>query len=121
MGETRDVSEFGMEPLSKFDIRERHILVSYVNQKEGFRLLQRVMEDTLKLLNQKMIKTDNAEEKAVLAAHAKLNGANDFYHMLLQMLQEEAILDEQAISDIGTPDNPERPVYPAEFDGQEGF
>ena len=48
MEETRDVrsvSHFGMEPLSKFDIRERHMLVSYVQQAESFRLLQRVMED----------------------------------------------------------------------------
>ena len=42
MEETRDVSHFGMEPLSKFDIRERHMLVSYVQQAESFRLLQRV-------------------------------------------------------------------------------
>ena len=34
MGET-DVSKFGMEALSRLDIRERHILVSYVQQAEA--------------------------------------------------------------------------------------
>ena len=90
MEETRDVSHFGMEPLSKFDIRERHMLVSYVQQAESFRLLQRVMEDVLKVLNQRLIKANNANPQEVVSAHATVNGANDFYHLLLQMLQEEA-------------------------------
>ena len=121
MEETRDVSHFGMEPLSKFDIRERHMLVSYVQQAESFRLLQRVMEDVLKVLNQRLIKANNANPLEVVSAHATVNGANDFYHLLLQMLQEEVMLDAQEASGIGTIDNPERPVYPAEFEGQEGF
>lgn len=124
MEETRDVrsvSHFGMEPLSKFDIRERHMLVSYVQQAESFRLLQRVMEDVLKVLNQRLIKANNANPQEVVSAHATVNGANDFYHLLLQMLQEEVMLDAQEASGIGTIENPERPVYPAEFEGQEGF
>lgn len=119
MEETRDVSHFGMEPLSKFDIRERHMLVSYVQQAESFRLLQRVLEDALKHLNQKLIKATSRDE--VLAAHAAVSGVNEFYHVFLRMLQEEIMLDAQEASGIGTIDNPERPVYPAEFEGQEGF
>ena len=118
MGET-DVSKFGMDALSRLDIRERHILVSYVQQAEAFRLLQRIMEDALKHLNQKLITASGVE--AIVAAHAAVNGANEFYHTTLRMLQEEVLLDAQETSDIGTPENPERPVYPAEFDGQEAF
>jgi hypothetical protein len=117
--EETDVSKFGMDALSKLDIRERHILVSYIQQAEAFRLLQRIMEDALKHLNQKLITASGVE--AIVAAHAAVNGANEFYHTMLRMLQEETMLDAQANSDIGTPENPERPVYPAEFDGQEAF
>jgi hypothetical protein len=117
--EETDVSKFGMDALSKLDIRERHILVSYIQHAEAFRLLQRIMEDALKHLNQKLITASGAE--AIIAAHAAVNGANEFYHRTLSMLQEEELLDVQMTSDIGTPGNPERPVYPAEFDGQEGF
>jgi hypothetical protein len=79
------------------------------------------MEDVLKVLNQRLIKANNANPQEVVSAHATVNGANDFYHLLLQMLQEEVMLDAQEASGIGTIDNPERPVYPAEFEGQEGF
>src|SRR5208282_3223640 len=114
--EARDVSVYGIDELSKIDIRERHILVSYIRN-EGFGILQRIMEDSLKTLNQNLIKATGVD--AIISAHAEVNGANKFYHTFIRMLQEETMLAGQEGSTVGTIENPERPAYMPDFEGQE--
>jgi len=116
--QVRDVSVYGIDDLSKLGIRERNILLSYINQ-EGFGLLQRVMEDALKILNQQLIKAKGVE--SIVAAHAEVNGANKFYHMILKMIEEEAMLVAQEGSTVGSISNPERPAYMPDFEGQENL
>jgi hypothetical protein len=115
-----EISKIGMEPLFQLDHRQRVVVASYVHQ-EGFIILQRLMEDSLKMLNQKLINTEVSDSQAVLANHALVKAAGLFYATLIQRISEEVTLAGNEGSTVGTIGDPERPFYPAEFEGQEQY
>jgi hypothetical protein len=115
-----DVAKIGMEPLFQLDSRQRMIVAGYVHT-EGFIILQRLMEDSLKLLNQRLINTEATNPKEVIANHALVKAAGLFYSTLIGRIREEITVASSEGSTVGTISDPERPYYPAEFDGQELF
>jgi len=120
MEETIDIAKIGMEPLAKMDQRQRMIIAGYIHT-EGFILIQRMIEDEIKLLNQKLVNTDPTNAKEVLTNHLRVQIAGSIYQGLLQRIKEEITVAESTASTVGTMSDPERPYYPPEFDGQELF
>jgi hypothetical protein len=121
MGEdTFDLATDGLQPLFVLDHRQRMIVASYVHN-EGFIILQRMMEDGLRLLNQKLVNTEAGNDKEVVANHHLVKAAGLFYATLIQRIKEEVILAGNEASTVGSIGDPERPFYPAEFEGQEQF
>jgi hypothetical protein len=57
----------------------------------------------------------------VLSNHSLAKAAGMFYAGFLQRIKEEITLANSESSTIGTIQDPERPYYPPEFDGQELF
>ena len=113
-----DTAKIGMEPMSNLDHRQRMIVAGYVHS-EGFIILQRLMEDELKLLNQNLINTNQADKDAIVANFMLVKSAGMFYAGVIQRIKEEVTLAGNEASTIGTIGDPERPFYPAEFDGQD--
>jgi hypothetical protein len=120
MEETVDIAKIGMEPLFRLDHRQRMIVASYVHA-EGFIILQRLMEDELKLLNQNLINTDQANEKAIVANFLLVKAAGMYYAGIMKRITEEVTLAGNEASTVGTIGDPEKPFYPPEFEGQELF
>lgn len=95
--------------------REIAILASAVKQ-EWFNLVQKFMEQEVKLLNIKLINTATANPNEILANHAIAKGAAMFYAGFIQRIQELLTEAKYDAMGIGTLDNPEKPPYPAEFE-----
>jgi hypothetical protein len=102
------------------DPRHRLVIAGYVHT-EGFIILQRLMEDELKLLNQNLINTDGSDDKAILANFHLVKAAGMFYAGIMQRIKEEITLASSEASTVGSISDPERPYYPPEFDGQDLF
>ena len=118
--ESPDLAKIGMEPLTKFDQRQRSIIAGTVNG-EFFGLIQRMLEDQLKLFNQRLINTENSNAAEVVSNHAMAKASGMVYTGLLQRISEEIALSANEASTIGSISDPERPYYPSEFSGQESF
>ena|ERR1035438_5597101 len=113
-----DLAKVGMEPLSRLDNRQRLVLMDHI-KREGFVIQQMIMEDQIKLLNERLINTNPQDISAVLANHSLVKSAGMFYHGMLKRFEEEAAIANSSLSTLGSIDNPEQPVYPIEFAGQE--
>lgn len=100
-----------------FTVSERDlaILASAVKQ-EWFNLIQKLMEQEVKLLNIQLINTATANPSEVLANHAIAKGAGMFYVGFIQRIQQLLTEANYNAAGIGTPGNPEQPPYPAEFE-----
>jgi hypothetical protein len=99
-----------------FDLDERQVAVlASVIKQEWWDLIQKMMEQEVKLLNIRLINTNTANPQEILSNHAIAKGAGMFYIGFIQRLQQ--ILQEYnyAAQGIGTVDNPEQPPYQAEF------
>jgi hypothetical protein len=94
--------------------REIAMLASAVKQ-EWFNIIQKMMEQEVKLLNIKLINTTTANPNEILANHAIAKGAGMFYVGFIQRIQELLTEAKFAAMDIGTIDNPEQPPYVTEF------
>jgi len=95
--------------------RQIAILASAVKQ-EWFELMQKMMEQEVKLLNIKLINTGTANPAEILANHAIAKGAAMFYAGFIQRIQQ--LLTEASYTNlgIGSPENPEKPPYVTEFE-----
>ena len=102
-----------------FELSEKDcaLLASAVKQ-EWFDLLQKLMEQEVKLLNIKLLNTDTGNPQEILANHAVAKGAGMFYAGLMQRLLGILQVQQYNAQAIGTPGNPEKPPYPIEFEGQ---
>ena len=120
MEETFDLAKEGLKPLTVLDQRQRLVIAGYIHT-EGFVILQRICEDELRLLNQKLINTDASNPQEVLSNHSLAKAAGMFYAGFLQRIKEEITLANSESSTIGTIQDPERPYYPPEFEGQDAF
>ena len=115
-----DIAAIGLQPLFKMDQRQRLIISGYVHT-EAFVLIQRMFEDEIKLLNQKLVNTEPSNRNEVLANHVMVKAAGMLYQGFLQRIKEEVTIAGNESSTIGTVSDPERPYYPPEFEGQESF
>jgi hypothetical protein len=99
-----------------FDLDERQvaILASVVKQ-EWFDIIQKMMEQEVKLLNIALINTSTSNQQEILANHAIAKGAGMFYIGFIQRLQQILQVHNYNAQGIGTPENPEQPPYQVEF------
>lgn len=100
----------GLEMSFKLTATQQSLLASYVKT-EAFHVLQQLMEQEVRLMNIKLLNTDSANSQEILANHAVVKGAGMFYAGLMQRLQEILQIEQAFSSDIGSPANPEVPVY----------
>ena len=109
MLEIKEESVKGLEMSFNLDARERHLLAAYAIT-EAFHILQRLMEQEVRLMNIRLINTATANPQEILANHAVAKGAGMFYSGVMQRLQEVLAIETVKESGLGTAGNPERPV-----------
>lgn len=95
--------------------RETAIIASAVKQ-EWFDIIQKMMEQEVKLLNIKLINTMSGNTSEVLANHAIAKGAGMFYIGFIQRIEQILQQANYTAQGIGTMENPETPPYQAEFE-----
>src|ERR1035441_2296838 len=78
----------GLDIELKLDDQDRSLLSSYVKQ-QGFDILQKLMEDQVRRFNFKLLNTDPADERKVLAAHYLAKAVAQFYQGLIERLEQE--------------------------------
>lgn len=108
MLEVTDQNVKGLEMSFTLDEREAALLVSYVRT-EAFHILQKLMEQEIRLMNIKLLNTPTANPQEILSNHAVAKGAGMFYAGLMQRLKELLHIDAMNAAGIGTLDNPEVP------------
>lgn len=94
------------------DARERSVLSAFLQQ-EGFDVLQKIIEDTVRNLNSKLLNTNPAEpfyEKTVINRHRVAYAAGRLYIDLMARLKEEFNLQAYNAARLGTAENPETSV-----------
>ncbi len=106
MDETVKGLEFNFE-LS--DI-QRGILASAIKQ-EWFDLLQKLMEQEVRLLNIRLLNTPGNDPTGILANHAIAKGAGMFYAGLMQRLEILLQIENSKASTVWSLENPEVPPY----------
>ena len=104
----------GLDMTFQPDERQLAILAAAVKQ-EWFDIIQKMMEQEVKLLNIRLINTDTSNPNEILANHAMAKGAGMFYIGFIQRLQQ-LLHEAKYISEgIGTIQNPEQPPYQVEY------
>lgn len=104
----------GLEMTFQPDERQLAILAAAAKQ-EWFDIIQKMMEQEVKLLNIRLINTDTSNPNEILANHAIAKGAGMFYVGFIQRLQH-LLAEAKYISEgIGTLANPEQPPYQIEY------
>jgi hypothetical protein len=78
----------GLDIELRLDDQDRSLLSSYVKQ-QGFDILQKLMEDQVRKFNFKLLNTDPADERKVLAAHYLAKAVAQFYQGLIERLEQE--------------------------------
>ena len=104
----------GLDMSFDLDERQTALLASVVKQ-EWFDIIQKMMEQEVKLLNIRLINTETANPSEILANHAIAKGAGMFYIGFIQRLQHILQVANYNAQGIGTPENPEQPPYQPEF------
>jgi len=104
----------GLDMSFNLDDRQVAILASVVKQ-EWFDIIQKMMEQEVKLLNIRLINTETANPSEILANHAIAKGAGMFYIGFIQRLQQILQVHNYNAQGIGNIDNPEQPPYQPEF------
>jgi hypothetical protein len=97
----------GLEMSFTLDERQQAILAAHIKT-EAFDLLQKLMEQEIRLLNIKLMNTSDPQD--ILRNHAVAKGAAMFYAGLLQRLQTLLQLEQIKAAGIGTLENPEKPT-----------
>jgi hypothetical protein len=98
----------GLEVNFELSERDRQLLSGHIRT-EGFDILQRLMEQEIRLLNVKLLNTNTANPPEILANHAVAKGAAMFYAGIMQRIAEVMSQEQIAASGLGTPTNPEKP------------
>jgi hypothetical protein len=98
----------GLEMSFDLDEREESILANYV-MSEAFHILQKLMEQEVRLMNLKLLNTSSSNPQEILANHAVAKAAGMFYAGLMQRLKVVLSIQEIKSEGIGTADNPEKP------------
>jgi hypothetical protein len=98
----------GLELSFELDERQEAILASHVRT-EAFHILQKLMEQEVRLMNIKLLNTPTANTQEILANHAVAKGAGMFYAGVMQRLTQLLHIQEIKAEGIGTLDNPEHP------------
>jgi hypothetical protein len=78
----------GMDIELNLDEQDRSLLSSYVKQ-QGFDILQKLMEDQVRKFNFKLLNTNPANEREVLASHYLAKAVAQFYQGLIERLEQE--------------------------------
>jgi hypothetical protein len=104
----------GLDLTFNLDERQVAILASAVKQ-EWFDIIQKMMEQEVKLLNIRLINTATSNPQEILSNHAIAKGAGMFYIGFVQRLQAILEAERYAAQGIGTLENPEQPPYQPEF------
>lgn len=99
-------------PTFKLDDRKLGIICAAVKQ-EWFDILQQLMEEELRLMNIKLL--NSADDASVIDAHRMVKYASMFYSGVMDRIAELTAIDAYNNSGIGSPSNPETPLYPDEF------
>ena len=100
-------------PKFTLDSRQLGIMAAAVKQ-EWFDILQRIMEEELRLMNVNLMNSGTDEE--ILLAHKWSRGASMFYSGVMDRIAEVCSVDTYNNSGIGTPENPEVLPLPEEFE-----
>lgn len=100
------------KPTFKLDDRNLGIMCAAVKQ-EWFDILQRLMEEEIRLMNIKLVNSD--DDKGVLEAHRMVKYASMFYSGVMDRIAELTAIDAYNQSGVGSPENPEVPLYTDEF------
>ena len=108
MLELKEESIKGLDMSFTLDDREENLLANFVLT-EAFHLLQKLMEQEVRLMNVKLINTSSANTQEILANHAIAKGAGMFYAGLMQRLRVVLSIQEIKSEGIGTAENPEKP------------
>lgn len=101
------------KPTFQLDSRQLGIMASSLKQ-EWFSILQKIMEDELRLLHVNLM--NQGSDEAILQAHKWSRGASMFYSGVMDRLQEITQVDTYNNSGVGTPENPETLALPQEFE-----
>ena len=104
----------GLDINFKLSDQDRSLLLAWVKQ-DVFNLLQRLMEEEIRRLNVRLINTDAADTKAIIANHQIAKAAGMFYAGFIQRLIDELDIKAYADSGVGTISNPEQLELPQEF------
>jgi hypothetical protein len=100
----------GLEMSFNLSERDGAILSSFIKT-EAFHLLQKLMEQEVRLMNIRLLNTDTSNPQEILSNHAVAKGAGMFYVGLMQRLQEVLQVQMSSASTVGSPANPEVPNY----------
>jgi hypothetical protein len=100
------------KPTFKLDDRSLGIMCAALKQ-EWFDILQRLMEEEIRLMNVKLLNSD--DDATVLESHRMVKYASMFYSGVMNRIAELTMVDAYNQSGVGKPDNPETPQYPDEF------
>ena len=101
------------KPTFTLDSRQLAVMASAIKQ-EWFDILQRVMEEELRLMNVHMM--NQGDDTQILQAHRWSKGASMFYSGVMDRLAEITSIDTYNKSGIGTPENPDTLALPQEFE-----
>lgn len=96
----------GLDLTFELDQRQMAILAANVRQ-EWFDILQKLMEQEIRLMNIKLMNTSDPQE--ILRNHAIAKGAAMFYAGLIQRLTHLLQIEQIKAAGIGTIENPEVP------------
>lgn len=99
------------KPAFKLDERSLGIMAAAVKQ-EWFDILQRLMEEEIRLMNVKLL---NSDETTAIEALRMVKYASMFYSGVMDRIAELTMVDAYNQSGIGSPNQPEVPLYPDEF------
>lgn len=96
----------GLDMSFSLNDKQAALLSSYIRT-EAFDILQKLMEQEIRLLNIKLLNLEKREE--IVAAHAVAKGAGMFYAGVMQRLSDILQIEQIKSQGIGTIENPEIP------------
>lgn len=99
------------KPTFKLDDRSLAIMCAAVKQ-EWFDTLQRLMEEEIRLMNVKLL---NSDEEHILESHRMVKYASMFYQGVMDRIAELTAIDAYNQTGAGQIGTPEVPLYQDEF------
>jgi hypothetical protein len=106
MLEIKEENIKGLEMSFTLDEREAHLLAAFAVT-EPFHILQRLMEQEIRLMNVKLMNSSDPQE--IITNHSVAKASGMFYIGVMQRLQEILSIETVKAAGIGTAENPEVP------------